>query len=72
MNSTPEQLRFPSIPGCTLRADFQGGGLSSDFGPMLLRSVDRQIGLTERLCAAIDDERHPGYTTHAQHDILAL
>jgi hypothetical protein len=70
MNSTPEQLRFASIPGCTIRGDFQGGGLSSDLGPLLLKGVDRQIGLTERLCAAIDDTRHPGYITHTLHDLL--
>lgn len=70
MNSTPEQLRFTSIPGCTIRADFQGGGLSSDLGPLLLKGVDRQTGLTERLCAAIDDTRHAGYITHTLHDIL--
>ena len=70
MDSTPEQLRFASIPGCTIRADFAGGGLSSDLGPLLLKGVDRQIGLTERVCAAIDDTRHPGYITHSLHDIL--
>lgn len=70
MNSTPEQLRFASIPGCTIRADFQGGGLSSDLGPLLLKGVDRQLGLTERLCAAIDDARHPGYVTHTLHNLL--
>jgi Transposase DDE domain group 1 len=70
MDSTPEQLRFASIPGCTIRADFAGGGLSSDLGPLLLKGVDRQIGLTERVRAAIDDTRHPGYITHTLHDIL--
>jgi hypothetical protein len=70
MNSTPEQLRFASIPGCTIRADFDGGGLSSDIGPLLLKGVDRQINLTERLCAAIRDTRHPGYITHPLHDLL--
>ena len=30
MNSTPEQLRFASIPAHSVRADFAGGGLSSD------------------------------------------
>ena len=58
MNSTPEQLRFASIPGCSIRADFAGGGLSSDLGPLLLKGVDRQIGLTERVYAAIDDICH--------------
>ncbi len=70
MDSTPEQLRFASIPGCTIRADFAGGGLSSDLGPLLLKGVDHQIGLTERACAAINDTRHPGYITHSLHDIL--
>jgi hypothetical protein len=60
-NSTSEQLRFHPIPGFTVRADFDGGALSSDFGPVLLRGVDRQIGLTHRLAAAFDDRRHPSY-----------
>jgi hypothetical protein len=47
--STPEQLRFPPLPGYTVRADFDGGAMSSDFGALLLRGIDRQIGLTERL-----------------------
>jgi hypothetical protein len=57
--STPEQLHFPPIPGYTVRADFDGGALSSDFGALLLRGIDRQIGLTERLAAAVRDRRHP-------------
>ena len=32
-----QQLRFHPIDGCTVRADFDGGAMSSDFGPMLLR-----------------------------------
>lgn len=70
MNSTPEQLRFPSIPGHTIRADFEGGGLSSDLGPLLLRGVDRQIGLTERLANALVDTRHASYVTHSYAALL--
>ncbi len=70
MNSTPEQLRFASIPGHTIRADFAGGGLSSDLGPLLLRGIDRQIGLTERINAAVLDTRHASYITHSQRDLL--
>ena len=33
----PEQLRFLPVEGLTVRADFDGGALSSDFGVMLLR-----------------------------------
>ncbi len=46
-------------------ADFDGGGLSSDLGPLLLRGVDQQIGLISRLAAAIDDRRHPSYIQRA-------
>lgn len=70
MNSTPEQLRFASIPGHTIRADFAGGGLSSDLGPLLLRGVDRQIGLTGRINGTVVDTRHPSYITHSQRDLL--
>jgi hypothetical protein len=69
--STAEQLRFPPIPGFSIRGDFQGGALSSDFGPMLLRGVDQQIGLIERLAGAIVDRRHPAYIDHPLPDLLA-
>lgn len=42
--STPESLRFLPIAGRTVRAEFDGGALSSDFGPLILRGVDQQIG----------------------------
>jgi len=50
---SPQPLCFPPIAGQTIRADFDGGALSSDFGALLLRGIDRQIGLTERLVASI-------------------
>lgn len=68
---TPKQLRFPAVDGLTVRGDFSGGALSSDFGPVVLRGVDRQIGLTERLAAAFDDDRHPSYVRHDLRDLLA-
>jgi hypothetical protein len=69
-NSTSEQLRFASIPAHSIRADFTGGGLSSDLGPVLLRGLDLQIGLTRCLAAALPDRRHQSYIAHSYHDIL--
>jgi DDE family transposase len=69
--STPEQLRFPPIAGYTVRADFEGGALPSDFGALLLRGIDRQIGFTERLAAAVQGKRHPSYIDHPLRDLLA-
>src|SRR6195256_287127 len=70
-HSTPKQLCFPPVAGHTVRADFEGGALSSDFGALLLQGVDRQIGLTARLAAAIHDKRHPSSIDHPLRDLLA-
>ena len=69
-HSTPTQLRFPAMAGFTVRADFNGGALSSDFGALLLQGVDRQTGLIERLASAIQDQRHPSYIDHSLTDLL--
>lgn len=70
VDSAPEQLRLPSIPGYTVRADFTGGELSSDLGAVLLSAVDRRIGMINRLTAAIADTRDTRYITHSLHELL--
>lgn len=42
--SPPEQLRFAPVAGLTVCGDFDGGALSSDYGPMILRGGDRPHG----------------------------
>ena len=69
--STAEQLRFPPVAGLTVRGDFDGGAMSSDFGPMILRGIDHQIGLTECLANAFNDRRHPSYTDHPLRTLFA-
>lgn len=69
-DSIPTQLRFPAIAGLTVRADFEGGAVSSDFGALLLHGVDRQTGLITRLASAIQDRRHPSYIDHTLTDLL--
>ena len=44
--------------------------MSSDFGPLILRGVDQQIGLIDRLVQAVDDRRHPAYIAHPLHDLF--
>ena len=70
-HSTPKQLCFPPAAGQTIRADFEGGALSSDFGALLFRGVDRQSGLPERLAAALHDKRHQSSMDHPLRDLLA-
>ena len=45
--------------------------MSSDFGALLLRGIDRQLGLTARLAAAMQDKRHPSSIDHTLQDLLA-
>ena len=66
---SPKQLCFPPIAGQTLRADVEGGALSSDFGALLLRGIDRQMGLTKRFAAAIHDKRHQSSLAHPLPDV---
>ncbi len=63
-------LRFRSIPDFSIRAGFDGGSLSSDFGALLLSEADQQTGLIDRLVQAIDDKRHPSYVDHSMYDLL--
>ena len=69
-NSIPTQLRFPASAGFTIRAEFDGGAMSSDFGAVLLRGIDLQIGLIPRLVSAIHDKRHASYIDHPLADLL--
>jgi DDE family transposase len=69
--SSPKQLCLPPVAGQTLRVDFEGGALSSDFGVLLLRGIDRQSGLMKRLAAAIHDTRQQSSLDHPLRDLLA-
>ena len=69
--ATPEQLAFHPIAGHTLRADVEGGALSSDCGVLLRRGIDRQIGLTARRAAARHETRPPSDIAHPLRDLLA-
>ena len=71
IDSISEPLRFPPVSGLTVRADFDGGALSSDFGPLILQGVNRQTGLIGGLAKAIHDARHPAYVDHQLPDLLA-
>ena len=62
---------FPPVGGQTMRAECEGGALSADCGALLLRGSDRQIGLTERLAAAIRAKRHQASRAHPLRDLLA-
>ena len=67
---TPKPLRFSSLNGKKIEGSFTGGDISSDGGLLLLREVDKKLGLTRKFSKAFNDQRHQGYISHSIHDLL--
>ncbi len=51
-------------------ARFDGGRLSSDGGVLLLREIERRLGIAELLACRVTDERDPASTTHSYADMI--
>ena len=54
---TPAQLEFHGFGRRGVVARFDGGRLTSDGGGMLLREVDRRLGLMARIARCFEDHR---------------
>jgi hypothetical protein len=70
MNAAQQPLLFDVLGSRRVQADFSGGHLSSDGGALLLRQVNRGLGLTRRLAACFQDSRHPDYVEHSVEELL--
>jgi hypothetical protein len=68
-NCTQESFQFPVCKKRTVEANFQGGAITSDGGVLLLRQIDRQLGLSEAVARALDDSRRQA---SCEHDGLSL
>ncbi|MES9854962.1 MAG: transposase [Candidatus Thiodiazotropha sp. L084R] len=69
-NCTVEQLEFPAIKGRKVQAEFSGGDISSDGGVLLLRQIDKKLGLLQSVDRILPDPRHPDLITHSQLSLL--
>ncbi len=68
-NCTEELIQFPAFKRRQIEANFKGGEISSDAGVLLLRSVDRRIGLSEAVSTVLPDHRRQ---SSCQHTVLNL
>jgi hypothetical protein len=66
-----ERLLFEDIQGKKIEVDFNGGQVTSDAGVLLLREVERRLGLIRRVAKIIRDRRHSGYTRHSILEMLS-
>ena len=69
-NCTREPDLFPALKSRKIALDFQGGDISSDGGGLLLRQVDRRIGLTQAVDRALGDPRRRASCSHRQLQML--
>lgn len=68
--SESEQLKFTSIKGRQVSADFGGGEVSSDGGLLLMREVDRKLGLVADIAARLSEPRESGKVQHENETML--
>lgn len=68
---TADNLGFGRLGRRVIEANFEGGALSSDGGLMLLRQVDRRIGLSKAVAAALHDPRKPDAVVHDLSNLVA-
>lgn len=68
---TANELNFGRLGRRVIEANFEGGALSSDGGLMLVRQVDRRIGLSAAVAAALHDPRDPDRITHSLRELVA-
>ncbi len=61
---TPLPFDLPAVQRKKVTADFEGGPISSDGGPVLLRAAERRLGLAETLAGCIREWRDPAPVAH--------
>ncbi len=64
-------MQFSRLKGKNIQADFDGGAITSDAGAVLLREVDKRIGLIDAINDCIPDPRNPFFIAHTQRAMLA-
>jgi hypothetical protein len=62
---------FASLNNKKIQADFNGGSLTSDAGALLLRELDKHLGLIDAINNCIPDPRNQFFIAHKQRTMLA-
>jgi len=67
----PEQLEFHALGRREVIGRFDGGRITSDGGGLLLREVDKRLGLLDRLATCFTDYRNPNSIEHSVQALVA-
>src|ERR1700757_491231 len=63
---------LPAVARKKVSVGFDGGMLSSDSGVLLLREVERRLGIASRLAACLKDRRDADRIEHSLEEMLRL
>lgn len=69
-NCTQESFAFPGCKRRAVEANFKGGDITSDGGVLLLRQVDRQLGLCAAVATVLEDPRRRASCVHDAQSLL--
>src|SRR3954469_14727567 len=65
-----QELQLPGFDKRKLSIEFSGGDITSDGGSLLLRLVDKKLGLMERIARLLPDPRKEAYVEHTTESLL--
>ena len=65
-------FHLPSVCRKKLSVGFDGGQLSSDAGVLLLRGIEKRLGIVARLASCLRDKRDPDLILHTVEEMLRL
>jgi hypothetical protein len=65
-----QTMLFASLNHKKIQADFNGGNITSDAGALLLRELDKRIGLIDAINRCIPDPRNQFFIAHQQRTML--
>ena len=69
-NCTAREMPFAKLGRREIDVDFDGGDVSSDGGLLLLRQVERRLGLLKAVAEILPDPRSPLLVKHKTEEML--
>ena len=67
---SPKSINFSSLNSKKIEADFNGGYITSNAGLLLLREIDNNLGLTDKISKCINDKRNSSFIHHSCKTLL--
>src|SRR5271157_5516398 len=64
-------FEFHPLKQRQIRAQFDGGAITSDGGGLLLREVDKRMGIMRQFAACVTDYRDPERIEHRLEELVA-